>query len=125
MNTVAGTIFTSIKSAAQKDNSSTDDMSPVNKDLNVTEWKTFNESSNQKILDNYQRIGEFKVKMNEPHNTFDVIYSTRLEKLEAQNVELKSILDNYNGDETQWEVFKKHFNRDLNQVGNDIKELFR
>ena len=63
--------------------------------------------------------------MDKPGNTFDGIYRTRIEKLEAKNSDLKLKLNNYDGNQTQWKTFKSDFNRDINEVGNNIKDLFR
>ena len=63
--------------------------------------------------------------MNEPGKFFDGIYRNRIEKLEAQNAELKQRISNYDGNQTQWTVFKNDFNRDLNEVGKNIGDLFR
>lgn len=128
---MAGTIFTSCKSAAQKETTAKQNVVEAKQDLkdtkasNEAEWKVFKAESEAKILDNEQRIAELKVKMNKPGNTFDGLYRTRIEKLEAKNVELKSKLNNYDGNETQWKTFKSDFNRDMKEIGNNIKDLFR
>ena len=128
---LAGTIFTSCKSAAQKETTAKQNVAEAKQDLkdtkasNAAEWKVFKAESEAKILDNEQRIAELKVKMNKPGNTFDGLYRTRIEKLEAKNVELKSKLNNYDGNETQWKTFKSDFNRDMKEIGNNIKDLFR
>jgi uncharacterized protein YeaO (DUF488 family) len=128
---VAGTIFTSCKSANQKEQKAEKNAIEASQDLkntrasNSDEWIAFKTESEEKILDNEKRIGELKVKMNKPGNTFDGLYRTRIEKLEAKNTELKSKLNNYDGNETQWKTFKSDFNRDMNEMGNNIKDLFR
>jgi hypothetical protein len=131
MAVVAGIIFTSCKSAQQKEIAAKQNVSEANQDLkdtkisNANEWVTFKAESQAKITDNEQRIAELKVKMNKPGSTFDGLYRTRIEKLEAKNIELKSKLNNYDGNETQWKTFKSDFNRDMDEIGNNIKDLFR
>lgn len=128
---LAGTIFTSCKSAAQKETAAKQNLVEAKQDLkdtkidNANEWLVFKAESEAKILDNEKRIGELKVKMNKPGNTFDGLYRTRIEKLEAKNIELKSKLNSYDGNETEWKTFKSDFNRDMNEIGNNIKDLFR
>lgn len=128
---VAGTIFISCKSAAQKETTAKKNVVEAKQDLkdtkilNANEWITFKAESQDKILNNEKRIAELKVKMNKPGNTFDGLYRTRIEKLEEKNVELKSKLNNYDGNETEWKTFKSDFNRDINEIGNNIKDLFR
>lgn len=127
----AGTIFTSCKSANQKQATAQQNATEANQDLtntqasNAAEWKAFKAESQAKILDNEQRIANLKEKMNKPGSTFDGIYRTRIEKLEAKNNELKAKLNNYDGNQTDWQTFKSDFNRDMDEIGNNIKDLFR
>ena len=127
----AGTIFTSCKSAAQRETAAKDNVVQANQDLkdtkidNANEWLTFKTESETKILDNEKRIGELKVKMNKPGSTFDGMYRTRIEKLEAKNSDLKARIKNYDGNQTEWKTFKSDFNRDMNEIGDNIKDLFR
>jgi hypothetical protein len=127
----AGTIFTSCKSANQKQATAQQNATEANQDLkntqasNAAEWKTFKAESQAKILDNEQRIAGLKEKMNKPGSTFDGIYRTRSQKLEAKNNELKAKLNNYDGNQTDWQTFKSDFNRDMDEIGSNIKDLFR
>lgn len=68
---------------------------------NANEWLKFKAESQVKILDNEKRIADLKVQMNKPRKTFDGLYRTRIEKLEAKNNELKTKLNNYDGNETE------------------------
>lgn len=128
---VAGTFFTSCKSAQQKETRAKENVVEAKQDLketqvsNANEWKVFKAESEAKIIDNDSRIAELKVKINKPGNTFDGLYRTRIEKLEAKNTELKSKLKNYDGNQTGWQTFKSDFNRDMNEIGSNIKDLFR
>jgi Ni/Co efflux regulator RcnB len=126
-----GSVFASCRTAAQKESAAKENVVEAKQDLkdtkalNNAEWNVFKAESEAKILDNEKRIGELKVKMNKPGNTFDGMYRTRIEKLEAKNAELKSKLKNYDGNETDWKTFKSDFNRDLKEIGDNIKDLFR
>lgn len=128
---VALTFFASCKSAQQKEDAARQNVVEAKQDLrdsqasSAEDWKTFRTESTAKIADNDKRISELKIKMNQPGNTFDGMYRTRIEKLEAKNKELKSKLNNYDGNETEWKTFKSDFNRDMNEIGNNIKDLFR
>ena len=128
---LSGIVFTSCKSAQQNEKIAKENVVEAKQDLidikisNLNEWLTFKVESQDKILDNEKRIAELKVKMNQPGNTIDGLYRTRVEKLEAKNTELKSKLSNYNGNETEWKTFKSDFNRDMTEIGNNIKDLFR
>jgi intein/homing endonuclease len=128
---VAGTMFTSCKSAAQKETEAKQNVTEAKQDLRDTkvssanEWLFFKAESEAKILEDEKRIAELKIKMNKPGNTFDGLYRTRIEKLEAKNAELKMKLKNYDGNETEWKTFKSDFNRDMKEIGSNIKDLFR
>lgn len=128
---IAGIIFTSCKSAQQKETTAKQNVVNANQGLkdtkisNANDWLTFKAESQAKIVDNEQRISKLKVEMNKPGSTFDGLYRTRIEKLESKNTELKSKLNNYDGNETQWKTFQSDFNRDMNEIGNNIKDLFR
>ncbi len=128
---VSGTIFISCKSALQKEKAAKDNVVEANQDLkdtkisNANNWLIFKSESEAKIVDNEQRISKLKLEMNKPGNTFDGMYRTRIEKLESKNTELKSKLNNYDGNETEWKTFKSDFNRDMDEIGNNIKNLFR
>ena len=127
----AGTFLISCKSAQQKETAAKQNVVEAKQDLketqasNANEWKVFKAESEAKIIDNEVRIAELKTKMNKPGNTFDGMYRTRIEKLEAKNTELKSKLKNYDGNQTGWQTFKSDFNRDMNEIGGNIKDLFR
>ena len=128
---VVVTLITSCRSAAQRETAAKNNVVDAKQDLqdtkvdNANEWIKFKTESEAKIADNEKRIAELKVRMKEPGKTFDGLYRTRIEKLEAKNAELKTKLRNYDGNQTQWKTFKSDFNRDMNEIGNNIKDLFR
>ena len=125
-----GTIFTSCKTAQQKENAAKTNVVEAKQDLadtradNAAEWKSYKASAQIKIADNKKQITVLKDKMNKPGNTFDGMYRNRIEKLEAKNMDLEKKLNGYDGNATQWETFKGNFNRDMNEVGENIKDLF-
>ena len=127
----AVTIFTSCKSAQQKETAAKENVVEAKQDLkdtkisNANEWLEFKTESIKKISDNDTKIADLKVQMNKPGKTFDGLYRTRIEKLEAKNKELKTKLNNYDGNETGWTTFKNDFNRDMDEMGKNIKDLFR
>ena len=128
---VIAVFIVSCKSAQQKELDAQQNLSQARQDLSATqasnanEWQTFRSESLIKIKENDKRIAELKIKMNQPGNTFDGIYRTRIEKLESKNKELKSKLKNYDGKQTDWKTFKSDFNRDMDEIGKNIKDLFR
>ncbi len=128
---IACIFLVSCKSAQQKENAAKQNVTAANQDLtdtrkeNVDEWLQFKADSKIKIIENEERITELKVQMNKPGSTFDGLYRNRIEKLEVKNAELKSKLNTYDSNQTGWQTFKKDFNRDMDELGNNIKDLFR
>ena len=124
-------VLVSCKTAQQKEDTAKQNVVDANQDLrntevsNASDWKVFKAESQTKIIQNDAKIAELKVKMNQPGNTFDGIYRTRIEKLEAKSAELKKQLNGYDGNPSEWETFKSDFNRDMNEIGGNIKDLFR
>jgi hypothetical protein len=124
------TILTSCKSAQQKETAAKKNVVEAKQDLaktranNTEDWKNFKASSQLKIEENKKSITTLKEKMNKPGNTFDGMYKNRIEKLEAKNTALEYQLNHYDGNATQWETFKGNFNREMNEIGSNIKDLF-
>ena len=127
----AATILFSCKSAQQREIDAQQNVVNAKQSLrdtqvaNANEWRVFKAESQAQIATNEARIAELKVQMNKPGNTFDGMYRTRIEKLEAKNIELKTQLNNYEGNPSNWTTFKNDFNRNMNEIGNNIKDLFR
>ena len=127
----AATILFSCKSAQQREIDAQQNVANAKQGLrdtqvaNANEWRVFKAESQAQIATNEARIAELKVQMNKPGNTFDGMYRTRIEKLEDRNIELKTQLNNYEGNPSNWTTFKNDFNRNMNEIGNNIKDLFR
>lgn len=121
----------SCRSAQQKEATARQNVVNAKQDLqdtqasNADEWRSFKAESEAKIIENDNKITALKVKMNQPGTTFDGMYSNRIEKLQAKNNELRSKLSNYDGNQTDWKTFKSDFNREMNEIGSNIKDLFR
>lgn len=127
----AATVLFSCKSAQQREIDAQQNVVNAKQNLrdtqvaNSNEWRVFKAESQAQIATNEARIAELKVQMNKPGNTFDGMYRTRIEKLEDRNIELKTQLNNYEGNPSNWNTFKNDFNRGMKEMGNNIKDLFR
>jgi uncharacterized protein YceH (UPF0502 family) len=91
----------------------------------TNEWLAFRAESKAKVDQNEKRIAELKIKIDKPGSTFDKMYRVRIEKLESQNAALSAQLDNFKGNETEWQTFKTNFNRDIEEIGKNIADLFK
>lgn len=135
---MAGTIFTSCQSAAQKQDAAQEKVQDARQDLNAAkqeanaigqelataeEWATFKSESEVKIRDNEIRITELTVKMNKPGETFDELYKNKIANLELQNREMRTRLIEYEKSQSNWEAFKREFNHDMDELGKALKDL--
>ena len=118
------------KSAAQKETAARQNVADANRDLektkekNAADWKVFKSEAEAKILSNDQRIAELKIKANKPGNTYDSVYRNRIEKLQSKNSELKLKINNYDRSQTDWQTFKSDFNREMDEIGKNLKDIF-
>ena len=135
---ITGTIFTGCKSPVQKEEAAKDkvqdakqDLKEVRNDANAEaqkvataeEWKTFKSESEVKIKNNEIRIAELKVKMKKRGKTLDALYAKRIETLEQKNRDLRTRLDAYEKSESDWEVFKREFNHDMDELGQALTDF--
>jgi len=128
---IAGTVFTSCKSPAQKEEAAQAKVDEAQQDLNAAqvkvatseEWATFKSESELKIKDNEIRIAEIKVKMKKPGKVFDALYQKRIDELEERNLEMRVRMNTYENSKSDWESFKTEFNHDMDELGKALKDL--
>ena len=135
---VAGSVFTSCKSPAQKEDAAEAKVEDAQQDLNAAqdkadaatlkvataeEWTAFKNESEIKIRDNEIRIAELKAKMKKPGKVFDSMYEKRIDTLEQQNRDLRIRMDTYEKSQSDWETFKAEFNHDMDELGKALKDL--
>ena len=86
-------------------------------------WKVFKTDMNAKITKNKETIAELKVKMKKPGKVLDAAYAKRIENLEAKNENLRTRLDEYENNQTDWDKFKREFDHDMGELATAFKEL--
>jgi hypothetical protein len=88
------------------------------------EWQAFKESTNATITQNEMRIAEIKAKMKKTGKSIDEGYAQKILELEQKNEEIKLKVDKYKNDAgNDWKSFKEEYNRDVNELGQAIKNL--
>ena len=87
------------------------------------ELKTFRLESELKIKNNEVSIAKLKLKMNKPGSALDEVYARRIDSLQIKNQNLKTRIGNYEKIHTDWNKFKRDFNRDLNELGKTLNGL--
>ena len=135
---VAGSVFTSCKSPAEKEDAAQTEVQDAQQDLNeakveanaesqkvatAEEWIVFKSDAELKIKSNEDRIAILTVKMNRPGEILDPLYKKKIQTLEQQNRDLKNRLVVYEKEQSDWSTFKREFNHDMDELGNAFKDL--
>ncbi len=135
---MAGTIFIGCQSSDAKLKSAQSDVKESQEELDkakknadeqarrnaeAEEWKIFKKESEIKILQNEVRIAELREKMKNSGKTLDDLRAKRIDNLETQNRALKTKIINYEKSQSDWEIFKREFNQDMDALGNSFNDL--
>ena len=89
------------------------------------EWQQFKSNAELKISVNEKSIDDLKAKIKTASAKFKAKYEKEVTMLEQKNIELKKKISEYKYDgKDKWEEFKREFNRDMDVVGNAIKDIF-
>lgn len=100
-----------------------EELNEAQQELNE-EYSSFKIEAEMKIAGNEQRIAELRVKLNEPGKApFDELRKQRIDNLEQQNADLRTKLDAYEKDHSDWETFKREFNHDMEGIGKAFEDL--
>jgi len=91
--------------------------------VNMQDWIIFKKSSDFKIRNNDIRIAELKVKMQRRGKLPDPVYKEKLNNLENVNLVMKKKMVVYTGDQNEWNIYKREFNRDLDALGQILTAL--
>ena len=87
------------------------------------ELKTFRLESELKIKNNEVSIAKLRLQINKQGSSYDGVYARRIDSLQLKNQNLRTRMGNYEKTHTDWEKFKRDFNRDLNELGKTLNNL--
>jgi serine phosphatase RsbU (regulator of sigma subunit) len=87
------------------------------------EWETFKSDAEITIRNNEIRIGELRVKLRKEGKILDPMYEKKIETLEQQNKDLKKRIEDYEKNQSDWEIFKREFKHDMDELGKALKGL--
>ena len=129
---IAGSVTTGCStSREQKVENAKENVRQANQDLKdaqaeyLKEWQQFKNDVELKISANETSINEFKEEIKRASPTFKAKYEKEVVVLEQKNIELKKKITEYKYEgKDKWEEFKRDFNKDMDIVGNAIKDLF-
>ncbi len=135
---IAGGMFTGCMSQAQKEEAARAKVEDAREDLRdakvdanrvalktatAEEWRIFKNESDLKFKENEARIAELRVQLNRPGTTLDPVYAQRIETLEEKNRGMRNRMTVYENNKSDWETFKREFNRDMDALGNSFKDV--
>jgi len=134
----AGLVVTSCNSPTKKAEKARENVEESQEELNeartdaqlqqqkaatAEEWKTFKSDAEVKIKENETRIAEIKAKMMKPGQALDSMYQRRINALEEKNTKLRTKVNDYENEQSDWESFKREFNHDMDEIGKAFKDL--
>ncbi|HSQ47906.1 MAG TPA: hypothetical protein VLM44_13425 [Lutibacter sp.] len=127
---LAGAIFTSCNTAAEKVEKAEDKSIKADEDYNsakeeyLADIENFKKETNAKIDANNQLIADFKVKIASSKKDAQVYYQEQITILEQKNIAMKQKMDAYQeSGKDNWETFKTEFNKDMNDLGEAFKNF--
>lgn len=135
---LAGTLFTGCQSSATKEEAANAKVDEAQQELleaqqdadieaqkvaTADEWTEFKIESEIKISEYEIRIKAIRDQMKKPGRTFDDLYKKRIEQLEQKIADLKTRMNDYEKNQSGWEVFKREFNHDMDELGIALKDL--
>ena len=121
---VAGAVFNSCSGSKENVDQANEDLK-VEQAQYEKEWQQFKSDAELKVNDNEQKINELKVKIKTARIDFQLKYDKEVTELEQKNIELKKKISEYKYEgKDKWAQFKQEFNRDIDIVGNAIKNIF-
>jgi gas vesicle protein len=92
----------------------------------LAEWQTFKSEAERTIAANGKRIDTLKAKAEKVDAGFKSKYTKDVAVLERKNRNLEKELIKFdNKGQNEWKEFKTKFKRDLDDIGNSAKDLFK
>jgi len=85
------------------------------------QWKEFKTATEAQIKENEAIITNLKVKAKSANAKMAAEYNVRIDELAAKNAAMKKRMDDYAGNQTDWETFKSEFSHDMNDLGKALK----
>jgi len=91
--------------------------------VDAAEWQKFRTDTETKIKANEIRIAELREKKKTSGLKLDVVYTERIDTLEQRNIGMRTWMNDYENSNTDWALFKREFNHDMDELGKALKDL--
>lgn len=127
---IAGVIFTSCNTPAEKVENAQENVTEANTDLDtanaqyLADIENYKKETADKITANDQSIAEFKARIQEEKKEAKADYKKKIAELEQKNTDMKKKMDDYKVEgKEKWETFKAEFTHDMDELGKAFKDL--
>lgn len=118
------TAETNVENAKQNlEDAEKDKMTADQNAVDAEEWQKFRTDVEVKIKTNETRIAELREKKKTSGQKADVIYTQRIDTLEQRNIGMRTWMNDYENSNTDWALFKREFNHDMDELGKALKDL--
>ena len=127
---IIGAVFTSCESKQEKVEEAKEDVVEAKEDLKEAqrelnaEYPAYRNDMDARITANEKEIARLKEILNKPgEKPLDNARRDKIADLERRNSELRSKLYGYEQERSDWEAFKREFNRDMDDLGNSLRDI--
>ena len=86
-------------------------------------WRSLKTDSELKIRNNEMRIAEVKETLKALKKSADSISTNRIAALEQRNKDLRTRMEEYDRSQSTWEIFKRDFTRDMDELGQSLRDI--
>ena len=125
---LAGTFLTSCETKQQKVEDAKQDLKDARQDarqeeLNA-EYPAYKKEMEERIEGNNRRIADIRADLAKPGNhPFAEERKKNIDNLEKRNAEMRSRLEAYEKDHSDWSTFKRNFNHDMDNLGDAFRDF--
>jgi tRNA G10 N-methylase Trm11 len=127
---IAGIIFTSCNTPAEKVENAQENVVQANKDLDqanmeyIADIENYRVETANRIAANEQAIAEFNARMEHEKKAVRAEHKKKIAELEQKNRDMKKKLEDYKAEgKEKWEIFKTEFSHDMDELGKAFKDL--
>ncbi len=90
----------------------------------INEYARFKAETDQKLIDNDNRLAELRAKMKADKRALNADYEKDVAEMEKKNATLKEKLRNRKEDANDdWDAFKTNVNQEMDELGKSISEM--
>ena len=127
---ITGSVLTSCESSSEKVDAANEDVAEAQQDLEeaqqdyTEQYKQFKLESDEKVTVNEKLIADLKEYAENKKKEAKITYEKTIDNLEKRNQVMKEKVTDYKDQGYEnWNSFKDEFNRDMNELGQALKDL--